>query len=83
MSIDIDRYEANKLNQIAKRYIVNNGKLGLSGILLRCLSGDEAMEVMHQSRHLGGAPRRAKAVSVFAAIREKREIPAGPLFAVT
>lgn len=29
------------------------------------------------------APRRAKAVSVFAAIRKKREIPAGPLFAVT
>lgn len=84
--MSIDRYEANKLNQIAKRYIVNNGKLfkrGLSGILWRCLSGDEAMEVMHQSRHLGGAPRRAKAVSVFAAIREKREIPAGPLFAVT
>lgn len=46
---------------------MNDGKLfkrGLSGILLRCLSGDEAMEVMHQSHvtcwHLGGAPRRAK-----------------------
>lgn len=50
-----DRYEANKLKKIAKRYIVNDGKLfkrGFSGILLRCLSGDEAMEVMHQS-HTG------------------------------
>ena len=50
-----DRYEANKLKKMAKRYIVNDGKLfkrGLSGILLRCLSGDEAMEVMHQS-HAG------------------------------
>ena len=50
-----DRYEANKLKKIAKRYIVNDGKLfkrGLSGILLRCLSGDEAMEIMHQS-HAG------------------------------
>ncbi|PPD91472.1 hypothetical protein GOBAR_DD11587 [Gossypium barbadense] len=50
-----DRYEANKLKKMAKRYIVNDGKLfkrGLSGIRLRCLSGDEAMEVMHQS-HAG------------------------------
>lgn len=50
-----DRYEANKLKKMAKRYIVNDGKLfkrGNSGILLRCLSGDEAMEVMHQS-HAG------------------------------
>lgn len=45
-----DRYEVNKLKKMAKRYIVNDGKLfkrGLPGILLRCLSGDEAMEVMH------------------------------------
>ena len=50
-----DRYEANKLKKMAKRSIVNDGKLfkrGLSGIRLRCLSGDEAMEVMHQS-HAG------------------------------
>jgi hypothetical protein len=65
--------------KMAKRYIVNDGKLfkrGNSGILLRCLSGDEAMEVMHQSHvtcwHLGGAPRRAKAVSIFAAKKKEK-----------
>lgn len=45
-----DRYEAHKLKKMGKRYIVNDGKLfkrGLPGIQLRCLSGDEAMEVMH------------------------------------